>query len=201
VTCQLHLHEHTEEATVPVMGEPIVAQRFGDRTKRGQYPEGTLIVSPPYCAHEWRNPLPDADHASLVFTLGAVFPGNTWVRETDPRIARGGVPTVFDPFSELARFVASSDRSREIVLPVAPGSISALFLKDSTMVARGPEAALLLYTLAGSGTVHGLAERVSIVPGMLIVVNARDVAMTIAADVDHPLAAYVVRMPNGRARE
>jgi hypothetical protein len=199
VVCQLHLHEHTYEATIPVMGRPIVRQMFADgasvRTVKREYAEGALIASPPYCAHEWTNPRAEGDHASLVFTMGASFPGNLFVGEDDPRIVRSGPAVVFDTETELARFAESTERLRVEKLAISPGEVSAVLLKDSYVLPAGEGSPTFVYASAGGGTLQGPEPAIALHPKVLVIVRLRR-ALTLVASREAPLAVFVVRFPS-----
>ncbi len=203
VVCQLHIHEYTHEATIPVMGSPIVKQRFAVRgdieSKRARYPEGTLIVSPPNCAHEWTNPSATEGHASLVFTLGASFPGNLFVAANDERILKARPPTIVDAREERARLIDGSDRQRRIDVPVEAGAVSALFLKDSMDITTDPDTVTFVYTVAGSGRLEASPGPIPLAPTILVVVR-RGPPLRVDANPSDPLALYVVRVPREKAR-
>jgi hypothetical protein len=199
-TCHLHLHDHTEEASIPVLGRPIVAQRFAvDGTltmKRAQYDEGTMIVSPRYCAHEWVNASQTENHASLVLTLGDRFPGNTFIGPDDPRIAKGTAPSVFDAHADLASFVAGPDRVRVIDVPVTLGAIEEVLVKDAYVVEPKAGVVTLVYAVAGEGSVEGAGDRIALTPETLVLVRSSP-RMNVVASPTAPLALFVVRLSKG----
>jgi hypothetical protein len=196
LTCELHLHERTVEATVPVMGSALVTQRYAVQAvleeATAHYAEGTLIVSPPYCAHSWTNPSATSAHGSLVVTLGDAFPGNTFVGPDDPRILRGAEPLVFDPLGELERFTESGELQRTRDFPVAKGSLSAVFLKDSLSLEPSVQGPTLVYTIAGEGRVDGHSDRIPLSPTVLVVLHLEH-AVRIVASPQKPLAALIAR--------
>jgi hypothetical protein len=196
ITCDLHLHEHTTEATVPVIGQPLVTQLFGSgeeiSRKRGRYPEGTLIVSAPRCAHEWANTSKLEDQSNLVFTLGARFPGNLFVNRKDPRILHGASPTVVDVDDELGKFRESTDRVRTIDLPMKEGAVSVRLVKDDTIVETEGHQATLVYTTRGFGKIEGLREPVRLAPSVLAVLHVQR-PVVLRADEGNPVAVYVVQ--------
>jgi hypothetical protein len=179
------------------MGSPLVTQRFGERgaaqVKTARYAEGTMVVSPRDCAHEWVNASQTEGHASLVFTLGEAFPGNLFVAPTDPRILAAGAPHVVDLPEDLERFARGSDRLRQVIVPVTLGEISEVLLKDSFVVAPRAQTVTFVYAVAGKGHVEG-AERIALGPKILVVARSSP-ELKIVADRDGPLALYIVRMP------
>jgi hypothetical protein len=196
ITCDLHLHEQTVEATVPVTGQPVVTQLFGSgeaiSRKQGQYAEGTLIVSAPLCAHEWVNTSKMEDQSNLVFTLGTRFPGNLFVNASDPRILQSPVPTVVDIDAELRQFRDSADRARTIDVPVKEGTLSVRLFKDTTTLATEGHRATLVYAARGSGKIEGLREPVRLAPSVLAVLHVQR-PVVVRADEGNPLAIYVVQ--------
>ena len=200
-TCHLHLHEHTEEATIPVWGSPRVTQRFGAdgaiAAKVAQYPEGTLIVSHPDCAHEWVNLSKTEGHASLVFTLGAPFPGNLFVRPDDPRILQGAPPSVLDANADLEAFARGPERVRETPVPVASATIAEVLVKDEYVVPAREETVTFVYTAGGKGHLAGPPRPIALAPAILVVANTSP-SLTLVADPGAPLAAFVFRIPRKR---
>jgi hypothetical protein len=200
----LHIHEHTVEATVPVIGRPIVTQVFpsdgGVETKKDRYDEGTLIVSPQNCAHEWQNALTDEYHGSLVFTLGASFRGNLFVDAGDPRILTSSPPTILDPGARFDAFVASEQPFERIDIPVAKGAVAAVFTKRTFAVSAPtpptPESPTLVYVIKGLGRIEGTASPIDLHPTVLVVMRRAPDAQVIP-DAANPLALYVVRIPEG----
>jgi hypothetical protein len=204
-TCHLHLHEQTEEATIPVWGSPRVTQLFaapgtsrasssGIVTKVQRYPEGTLIVSPPYCAHEWVNESKTEGHASLVFTLGGAFPGNLFVAPDDPRILQSSAPSAFDANADLAAFEAGSDVFRETPVSIALGSISEVLVRGEYAIAPKEATVTFVYTTTGAGHLDGAPRPIALSPSILVVAN-RSPALKLVADPGKMLATFVVRIP------
>jgi hypothetical protein len=197
VTCQLHIHESSEEATIPVMGAPRVTQRFGVdgaiREKSATYAEGTMIVSPPNCAHEWANTSQTGGHASLVFTLGTGFSGNLFVAPSDARILTAKAPTIVDPQKDLEAFQAGSDRVREVKAPVTSARIEEVLSKDSFDVAAIDETVVFLYAIAGQAHVEA-PERIAFPPETLVVVRTPR-ALKVVADGGAAIAFYLVEIP------
>ena len=197
VVCQLHIHESSEEATIPVMGSPKVTQRFGVdgkiEEKSAIYPEGTMIVSPPNCAHEWANISQTEGHASLVFTLGTGFSGNLFVAPTDPRILTGKAPTIVDPKSDLAAFEAGSERLRAVTMPITSAHVEEVLLKDSFEVKPLDRTAVFLYAVAGEGHVEA-PQRIGFPPETLVVARTPR-ALKVVADGGAAIAFYLVEIP------
>jgi hypothetical protein len=197
-TIPLHIHEHSEEATVPVMGRPVVTQRFasgsGIETKKGRYDEGTIVVSPHDCAHEWANPLADQFHASLVFTLGDAFRRNLFVKPDDPRIATSSPAVVLDPTTQFDEFVASDQRLRRVDLPIAQGSLAAIFAKDSFPVEPGATDVALVYVARGVGRIEGPSTPIALTPSVLVVLR-HAAGARVVADAGAAVVFYLVRIP------
>ncbi len=197
-TVPLHIHERSVEATVPVMGSADVTQRFASGqsidTRKGRYDEGTLVVSPRDCAHEWVNPLARDYHASLVFTLGHGFTFNLFVGPDDPRILASSPPTILDPGQTFDEFVASPDRVRRVEVPVAQGKLAAVFLKDTLPVEPDADHVSLVYVVRGSGRLDGTSVRVSLTPTVLAVLRRAPTARVVA-DPPGALAFYLVGIP------
>jgi hypothetical protein len=197
-TIPLHIHEHSEEATVPVMGRPLVTQRCGSEsgveTKKGLYDEGTIVVSPHDCAHEWANPLADQFHASLVFTLGDAFRRNLFVKPDDPRIATSAPAAVLDPTPQFDEFAASDQRLRRVDLPVAQGSLAAIFAKDSFPVEPSASDVALVYVTRGVGRIEGTATPVVLRPSVLVVMR-HAAGARVVADAGGAVGFYLVRIP------
>jgi len=202
-TIPLHIHERSEEATVPVMRRPVVTQRFASggaiETKKAQYDEGTLIVSPRNCAHEWVNPFPDQFHASLVFTLGQTFTGNLFVSPDDVRIGTSAPAVILDPFAPFEEFSKSSERQRRIDVPVAQGSLAAVFVKDSYSVEPLAGDVALVYVVRGNARVVGTPSPIRVVPGVLVVLRHAPGARVVA-DTEGPVAFYLVGIPRRAAQ-
>lgn len=196
LTCELHLHERTVEATVTVMGGALVTQRYAVQAvleeTTAHHGEGTLIVSPPYCAHSWTNPSATSAHGSLVLTLGDPFPGNLFVDPDDPRILRGGEPSVFEPLPELERFTESGEPLRTLDFPVAKGSLSAVFLRDSLPLEPSVHGPTLVYTLAGAGRIDGHSDRLALAPTVLVVLQLEHTVRVVASP-EKPLAVLIAR--------
>jgi hypothetical protein len=200
-TCHLHLHEHTEEATIPVWTAPRVTQRFGAdgaiAEKAGRYEEGTLIVSFPNCAHQWENVSATDGHASLVFTLGGPFPGNLFVAPDDARILGAAPPFVLDSRSDLAAFATGPWRMRETRVPVTMASVAEVLLKSSYVIAAQDGVATFIYATAGKGRIEGGPKPVALSPTVLVI-ERKPVGLTLVADGAEPLAAFVARIPEKR---
>jgi hypothetical protein len=199
--CHLHLHEHTEEATITVWGSPRVTQLFGAggtvETKAARYPEGTLIVSPPDCAHEWVNLSESEGHASLVFTLGAPFPGNLFVHPDDARILGSSPPQVFDAKGDLERFAQGPDRVSETRAPITLGAAAEVLVKDEYVVAPKERTVTFVYAVAGNGRLQGLAgtpPAIALSPEILVIAHSSP-ALKVVADPAAPLALFVIRIP------
>ena len=194
--CPLHLHENTEEATVLVMNEALITQRFGGGPSivetSGERTEGTVLMSPAECAHSWANPSFERAHASLVFTLGAPFSGNVYVGPDDPRILSAGSPSSFDALAELSSFRSGGDASREVRLSPKLGSLTALFVRTRAVVEAQGHSSRLIYVVAGKGRLEGLGEPIPLLPTVLVV-QAVDRRGEVVADASDPLAALVVR--------
>lgn len=194
----LHIHERTDEATVPITGRPHVTQLYGAGSeiarRDAEYGEGALVLSPRLCGHEWGNPSASELQSNLVFTVGEAFPGNLFVDPTDPRIKRGGAPVAIDVDAELLRFTRDPDAERRIDLPVTPGAITVRLVKDRATVETRGYAATLVYAARGRGALDGLPQAVRLSPGVLAVLRVQ-ATVTARADPEHPLALYVVQLP------
>ncbi len=203
-TIPLHIHEHSEEATVPVMGQADVTQRFASgthlETRKARYDEGTLIVSPQDCAHEWKNPLGDHYHASLVFTLGQTFTGNLFVDPDDARITTSSPAIVVDPRTQLDDFVASSDTVRKIDVPVAQGSLATVYAKGSFPIEPRPDELALVYVVRGNARIEGVSTPVSLAPSVLAILRHAPGARVVASQ--GAVVFFLVGIPrHGSARD
>jgi hypothetical protein len=201
-TCHLHLHERTDEATIPVWGSPRVTQRFGTTAGAGRaiaaktqtYPEGTLIVSPPSCAHQWTNESKTEGHASLVFTLGGPFPGNLFVAPDDPRILTSAAPSALDAKADLETFAAGTEPARETAAPITRGAISELLVRTAYVIAAAERTVTVVYTVAGEGHLEGPPQAIPLSPAILVIADESP-PLRLVADAGKMLAAFVVRIP------
>lgn len=194
--CELHLHEHTEEASIPVTGRPLVTEVFaraGSRvTRTAGYDTGTLIVSRPNGAHAWRNPSHREYQATLVLTLGGEFPGNDFVRPTDARILKAEEPLILDPKTDER--ISGRDRgNRELVVPAAHAALTVLALSEPRSVEPGGEATLL-YVVEGAGLFDAGKRSFLLRPTTLVVSRLTHTAR-IVPDAETRLVGYLVRTP------
>jgi hypothetical protein len=190
-TCPLHLHAKTEEATVIVKGSAEVEHVFGrdgaavDQTTKPSV--GTVLYSPTYCGHEWRNTSKDVFLGNLVFTAPA-FAGNHYVKKDHPLLLRGAAPTVLDPDAEIA---AAAGKRRETPLPMAGGRMRMLVLTaDETLSAKGTT--LIVYALRGQGSLEA-GKSVALMPHRLVIVRGRSASLRPSRE--GPLAALVFEPP------
>lgn len=89
----LHLHPASDEVTVITKGLAHVSHAWGTSSREADYPAGSVIASPRWCAHEWKNPSKTQMLFNLVFTSPR-FSGNFYVHPDDPRLAQGLEPSM-----------------------------------------------------------------------------------------------------------
>jgi uncharacterized RmlC-like cupin family protein len=160
-TVPLHVHREAEEVTLLVNGEASILQIWGRNGERveesGVYGPGTLIQSPPMCAHEWFNPSQDKMLGNLVFALPS-FLGNLYLKPEDPRPLEGGEPFRYSVEDDLRAFAAGEETQRVVVLPIMRGAMSVLLLKESYVVEPNPAGPFIGYVLSGRARLQGSGE-------------------------------------------
>jgi hypothetical protein len=160
-SCPLHLHRVAHEVTVVVSGGPEVLQIYpeaGKLQRRAAPVEpGTLVYSPPFCGHQWRNRDPARMQANLVFSAPP-FEGNFYVEADDPRLLKGGEPARFTPSELLAR-LRPGESSRLEPLPIMAGRFAALLVRSEAELPP-TQGERVLYVALGrlSATSHGGVE-------------------------------------------
>jgi len=157
----LHVHTEGQEVVVLVNGpaevEHVVSGPAGPALERRRYPAGSVLGAPPRCAHAWYNPSPDRHLANLVFAA-PLFNGNLYVQPGDDRLDPEATPFSWRPDEPLAELARSADAYRRIPLGPAGGAASALLVRTRLALAPNPGKPVMLYVLAGRGSLHASSE-------------------------------------------
>jgi hypothetical protein len=155
-TTPLHIHRKTEEATVVVAGRPLITHAHGRAgvlvKQSAPRRPGTIVLSPTYCAHEWKNPEAEAMQGNLVYGVPG-FDGNLYLAADDPRVLRGAAPTIVDPAEELDRFRSTGASVRTTDLPLMRGWMRLVLIRDRFAIApNSANGASVYHVVAGAGT-------------------------------------------------
>lgn len=189
--CPLHIHRKSYEATVIVEGLASVTHVWGKdgalTTRKGEYPPGVLIASPPFCGHEWDNPSKTAKLGNLVFGRPQ-FDGNLYVKPDDPKMKQGAEPFVYDPARDLQDVAAGTEPSRRHPLPALEGHMSALVVKTTARVEPQLNRPVFIYVTHGSGVLDD-GKSFAVKAGSLATIDGGP-AVTVRAEGE-PLAAVV----------
>jgi mannose-6-phosphate isomerase-like protein (cupin superfamily) len=196
-TCPLHIHRKTAEATVVVAGQAEVTQIHGRdkslRTVHGTYGPGTVVVSPPFCGHEFRNRDPRMMLGNLVIAAPP-FDGNFYLGREDPRMHQGGAPYHYRPEDDLAAFGRGDEPARLVVLPVLDGLLSSLLVRrDFSLDSTGdPTRPTLLYVTSGEGHLDIGGRRLGLRPRNLVTVRSAG-RVVVRAAPNQVVAILVIR--------
>ena len=166
-TCPLHIHRNSYEATLILSGGAEVTHVFGDGGELMQTTThlgpGSVVATPPLCGHAWKNAEPDDMQANLVFESPR-FDGNLYVASTDPIMKPGARPSLHDLPRELAAFVTSGETLREVDLPLPGRVLTEVFVRGETSLPVVSGRTLLVYVVAGGGTLEDESDPSSHVP-------------------------------------
>lgn len=190
-TCPLHIHAKTEEATVIVKGSAEVTHVFAKDGALAEQtthpPPGTLLYSPTYCGHEWKNASKTEHLGNLVFTAPP-FIGNHYVKKDHPLLLRGAAPFVLDVDAEIA---AAQGKRRETPVPMGAGKLRLFVLPPGETLAAKAKATIV-FALRGKGTLDA-GEAVPLMPYRLVVVRER--AVSVRPSAEGPLAVLAFEPP------
>lgn len=166
-TCPLHVHRKSYEATLILSGTADVTHVFGEEgdltTRTTHAGPGSLIATPPFCGHAWKNAETDDMQANLVFESPR-FDGNLYVAPSDPMMKSGARPSLHDVPGELAAFAASGEAFREIELPLPGKPLTEVFMRGETTFPMAPSRALILFVVAGGAMLQSDSDPSTDVP-------------------------------------